>query len=58
MEIDKLLVIGFIREVAYPNWLANVVVVPKKGGTWRVYVDYMNLNNVFQKDCFPLPWID
>ena len=31
-EIDKLLEVGFIREVDYPDWLANVVVVPKKEG--------------------------
>ena len=36
IEIDKLLEAGFIREVEYPNWLANVVVVPKKEGKWRV----------------------
>ena len=29
-EIDKLLEAGFIREVSYPDWFANVVVVPKK----------------------------
>ena len=23
---------GFIREVEYPNWLANVMIVPKKTG--------------------------
>ena len=28
--MDKLLDTGFIREVEYPEWLANVVVVPKK----------------------------
>ena len=27
-EMDKLLEAGFIREVSYPDWLANVVVVP------------------------------
>ena len=32
MEIDKLLAAGFIKEVKYPDWLANVVVVPKKNG--------------------------
>ena len=32
IEIDKLLEVGFIREVDYPDWLANVVVVPKKEG--------------------------
>ena len=31
-EIDKLLEAGFIIEVDYPDWLANVVVVPKKEG--------------------------
>ena len=32
-EVDNLLDTGFIKEVKYPEWLANVVVVPKKGGT-------------------------
>ena len=31
-EVDKLLTIGSVREVQYPDWLANVVVVPKKNG--------------------------
>ena len=57
-EIDKLLEVGFIREVAYPDWLANVVVVPKKEGKWRVCVDYTNLNNACPKDSFPLLRID
>nr|CAN80114.1 hypothetical protein VITISV_004221 [Vitis vinifera] len=49
-EIDKLLEAGFVREVEYPNWLANVVVVPKKEGKWQVCVDYTNLNNACPKD--------
>ncbi|RVX00899.1 Transposon Ty3-I Gag-Pol polyprotein [Vitis vinifera] len=57
-EIDKLLEAGFIREVSYPDWLANVVVVPKKEGKWQVCVDYTNLNNACPKDSFPLPRID
>nr|CAN69295.1 hypothetical protein VITISV_019592 [Vitis vinifera] len=57
-EIDKLLEPGFIREVEYPDWLANVVVVPKKEGKWRVCVDYTNLNNACPKDSFLLPRID
>ena len=31
-EVDNLLRAGFIKEVKYPEWLANMVVVPKKGG--------------------------
>ena len=57
-EMEKLLAVGFIREVEYPEWLANVVVVPKKGGKWRVCVDYTNLNDACPKDSFPLPRID
>ena len=30
MEVDNLLRAGFIKEVKYLEWLANVVVVPKK----------------------------
>ena len=57
-EVDNLLRAGFIREVKYPKWLANVVVVPKKGGKWRVCVDYTDLNKACLKDSFPLPRID
>ncbi|RVW75673.1 Transposon Ty3-I Gag-Pol polyprotein [Vitis vinifera] len=47
-----------VREVEYPNWLANAVVVPKKERKWQVCVDYTNLNNACLKDSFPLPRID
>ena len=57
-KIDNLLARRFIREVKYPEWLANVVVVPKKGGKWRVCVDYTDLNEACPKDSFPLPRID
>ena len=57
-EVDNLLKVRFIREVKYPEWLANVVVVPKKGGKWRVCVDYTDLNDMCPKDSFPLPHID
>ncbi|XP_074283274.1 uncharacterized protein LOC141607827 [Silene latifolia] len=57
-EVDKLLDMGMIREVMYPEWLANVVVVQKKNGKWRVYVDYTDLNKACPKDTFPLPHID
>ena len=57
-EVDHLLRVGFIREVKYSEWLANVVVVPKKGGKWTVCVDYTDLNEACSKDSFPLPRID
>ena len=36
-EVDKLLKIGSIREVQYPDWLANTVVVKKKNGKNSVH---------------------
>ena len=57
-EVDNLLHNGFIIAVKYPEWLVNVVVVPKKGSKWRVCVDYTDLNDACPKDSFPLPCID
>ena len=57
-EVDNLMKVGFIKEVKYSEWLANVVVVPKKGGKWRVCIDYTDLNDACPKDSFPLPRID
>ena len=49
---------GAIKDVFYPEWLANTVVVKKKSGKWRVCVDFMDLNKACQKDPFPLSRID
>ena len=40
-EVDNLLRAGFIKEVKFLEWLAIVMVVPKKGDKWRVCVDYI-----------------
>ena len=57
-EIRKLEAAGVIREVRYPDWLANLVVVPKKGGKECMCVDFTNLNKAYPQDPFPLPRID
>jgi hypothetical protein len=43
-EVHKLMAVGFIKEVFHPEWLANPVLVKKKGGKWRMCVDYTGLN--------------
>ena len=57
-EVRKLLEAGFIREVYYPDWLANVVMVKKSNGKWRMCVDFTDLNRACPKDSYPLPRID
>ncbi|KAL5575739.1 hypothetical protein UlMin_017438 [Ulmus minor] len=57
-EVDKLLKADFIREANYPEWIANVVLVKKANGNWRVCVDFTDLNKACPKDSFPLPRID
>ena len=57
-EIHKLMAAGFIKEVFHPEWLANPVLVRKKGGKWRMCVDYTGLNKACPKVPYPLPRID
>jgi len=57
-ETEKLLKAGHIREIQYPEWLANVVLVKKANGMWRMCVDYTDLNKTYPKDSYPLPSID
>ncbi|XP_057446220.1 uncharacterized protein LOC130738281 [Lotus japonicus] len=58
VETNKLLEAGFIREVKYPTWLANVVMVKNANGKWRMCTDYTDLNKHCPKDSYPLPNID
>ena len=43
-KVEKLLEAGFIKEVFYPKWLTNVVMVKKNNGKWRMCVDFIDLN--------------
>ena len=57
-EVNKLKKAGAIKEVFYPEWLANTVVVKKKIGKWRVCVDFTDLNKACPKDHFLVSRID
>ena len=57
-EVAKLLQAGAIREVEYPEWLANVVLIKKANGKWRLCIDFTDVNRACPKDKFPLPRID
>ena len=56
--MTRLKQVGTIKEVFYPEWLANTVVVKKKSGKWQVCIDFMDLNKACPKDPFPMPKID
>jgi hypothetical protein len=57
-EVKKQLDAGFLAVAKYPDWVANIVPVPKKDGKVRMCVDYRDLNKASPKDDFPLPHID
>ena len=57
-EVEKLLIVGFIWELYYPEWLAKVVMVKKSNKKWKMCVDFTDLTNACPKDSFPLPRID
>ena len=57
-KVNKLLAAEFIREVYNQDWLANVILVKKANGKWRMCVDFTDLNKACPKDSFLLPKID
>nr|GEW27027.1 reverse transcriptase domain-containing protein [Tanacetum cinerariifolium] len=57
-EVQKLVEAGIMREVYYHDWLSNPVRVKKHDGSWRMCVDFTDLNKACPQDCYPLPEID
>ena len=58
LEVQRLKEARAIREIYFPEWLANTVIVKKKNGKWRVCVDFTDLNRACLEDLFPMPKID
>jgi hypothetical protein len=58
VKVQRLLDARFIREVRYPQWLANIMMVRKKNGKWRMCTDFTDLNKCYPKDNFPFARID
>ena len=52
-EVSKLLQAKAIREVEYPEWLANVILVKKVNDKWWLCIDFTDINRA----CL-LPQID
>jgi hypothetical protein len=52
-EVKRLLTAKVIREVAYLEWLSNIVMVKKSNGKWRMCIDFTDFNKACLKDEFP-----
>ena len=57
-EVARLLAAEFIREIYHFEWLANVVMVPKKDDSLCMCIDFKHINHACPKDHSPLPRID
>ncbi|GJS43615.1 reverse transcriptase domain-containing protein [Tanacetum coccineum] len=57
-EVAKLVEARIMREVHYHDWLLNPVMVKKHDDSWRMCVDFTDLNKSCPKDCYPLLEID
>ncbi|GKD26178.1 hypothetical protein Tco_1232392, partial [Tanacetum coccineum] len=57
-EVEKLVEAGIMKEVHYHDWMSNQVMVKKHGDSWRMCVDFKDLNKACPKDGYSLPEID
>nr|GEV63208.1 reverse transcriptase domain-containing protein [Tanacetum cinerariifolium] len=57
-EVEKLVEASIIKEVHYHIWLSNLVMMKKHDGSWRMCVDFKDLNKACPKDGYSLPEID
>ncbi|GJT36513.1 reverse transcriptase domain-containing protein [Tanacetum coccineum] len=57
-EVAEWVKAGIVRPVKYPTYISNPVLVKKGDGTWRMCIDFKNLNSACPKDYYLLPNID
>jgi len=57
-QVNQMVEAGILREVKYQTWVANPVMVKKGDGSWRLCVDFKDINKACPKDNYPLPEID
>jgi hypothetical protein len=57
MQLKELLDLGLIRPSVSP-WAAPAIFIQKKDGSWRICIDYHQLNKATIKNQYPLPRID
>lgn len=45
-------------EAIFPSWISNPIMVKIQDGSWRMCIDYTNLNKACLKDCYPFSELD
>ncbi|GJV09578.1 hypothetical protein Tco_1347234 [Tanacetum coccineum] len=53
-EVQKLVEAWIVRDIYYHEWLSNPVMVKKHDCSWRMCVDFTDLNKACPQDCYPL----
>ncbi len=53
-NIDNLLATRFIEYVEKVTWLSPIVIVPKKFGKLKIYIDFRKLNATTKKGSIPI----
>nr|GEV36678.1 reverse transcriptase domain-containing protein [Tanacetum cinerariifolium] len=57
-EVEKLVDTGIMKGVHYHSWLSNQVMVKKHDDSWRMCLDFKDVNKACLKDDYSLPEID
>nr|GEV43348.1 reverse transcriptase domain-containing protein [Tanacetum cinerariifolium] len=57
-EVSNLVEVRILREVYFPQWDANPVILRKNDGTWHMSIDFTSLNKACPKVSYPLYEID
>lgn len=55
-ELDKMIELG-VAETSNSGWSSPILLVPKKYGTYRFCVDFLNMNSVTKRDAYRLPYM-
>ncbi len=55
-NIDKSLAAGFIEFIEEATWLSSTIIVSKKNGKPKIYLDFKKLIVATKKDPYPLPF--
>ncbi|GJU33087.1 reverse transcriptase domain-containing protein [Tanacetum coccineum] len=57
-KVEEWVSAGIVRSVRYPTWTSNPMLVKKSDESWRMCIDFKNINSACPKDYYPLPDID